>query len=94
MNEELSLKDKLGRDVFKETREPHIKIRAGREKDPVLRNAVAICPAELYRVSAEGAVELSLDGCLECGSCLIACGAEVLEWSYPPGGGGVQYRFG
>jgi len=31
---------------------------------------------------------------LECGTCRIACGAEVLEWNYPEGGAGVQFRFG
>jgi ferredoxin like protein len=39
-------------------------------------------------------VELTIDGCLECGTCRIACGTEVLEWYYPSGGAGVQFRFG
>ena len=33
-------------------------------------------------------------GCLECGTCLIACNEGALSWSYPKGDYGVQYRFG
>ncbi|TAL32347.1 MAG: hypothetical protein EPN93_16150 [Spirochaetes bacterium] len=94
MSGETGMKEKLGRNVFKEAREPHIRIRAGMENSPVLKKAVAICPAELYRENADGSVGLSLDGCLECGSCLIACDGDALEWAYPEGGAGVQYRFG
>ncbi|MDH7498548.1 MAG: 4Fe-4S dicluster domain-containing protein [Syntrophomonadaceae bacterium] len=93
MNEVLGLKAKLGLDVFKPDREPHIRIRQGRESDPRLRLAVRACPAGLY-TEAGGSVELSIDGCLECGTCLLACGPEVLEWDYPNGGAGVQFRFG
>lgn len=88
------LKAKLGLNVFKPLREPHIRIRAGREKDPGLKPAVRICPAGLYSENEKGEVTLVLDGCLECGTCRIACGLDVLEWDYPDGDTGVQYRFG
>lgn len=88
------LKSKLGLDVFKPLLEPHIRIKAGRERDPRLKAAVRACPAGLYSEKENGEVTLSTDGCLECGTCRIACGADVLEWRYPAGGTGIHYRFG
>ncbi|MDQ5986824.1 MAG: Ferredoxin-like protein FixX [Syntrophus sp. SKADARSKE-3] len=94
MNDAMELKAKLGLDVFKPAREPHIKIKPGMEKDIQLKTAVRICPAGLYSENDKGEVTLTIDGCLECGTCRLACGTEVLEWNYPEGGTGVQYRFG
>jgi len=95
MSEKVDLKAKLGFDVFKPVGVPHIKIRPGMEKDARLKAAVRLCPAGLYSENENGEVALaSVDGCLECGTCRIACGADALEWSYPEGGTGVQYRFG
>jgi ferredoxin like protein len=88
------LKEKLGLDVFKEDVDFHIKIRPGRENDPSLRQAALICPAGLYVQGDDGAVTLSTDGCLECGSCRLVCGYDVLDWHYPSGIAGVQFRFG
>jgi ferredoxin like protein len=94
MSEVMGLKAKLGLDVFKENKDFHIKIVLGKEKDARLKKAILVCPAGLYSENDQGDVELSVDGCLECGTCLIACGAEVLDWNYPEGGAGVQFRFG
>lgn len=94
MTEIMGLKEKLGLDVFKEFKKFHIQIKEGMEKDSRLKRAILVCPAGLYTEIADGAVKVSEDGCLECGTCLIACGNEVLEWHYPEGGEGVQFRFG
>ncbi len=94
MKENSDLKTKLGKNVFKPAKEPHIRIRPGFENDPRLRAAVYVCPAGLYTLDGRGGVQLEIDGCLECGTCRIACGTEVLEWNYPAGGTGVQFRFG
>jgi ferredoxin like protein len=88
------LKAKLGLNVFKPLPESHIKIRPGMERDARLKAAVRACPAGLYSVNEKGEFVLTIDGCLECGTCRIACGAEVLDWNYPGGGAGVQFRFG
>lgn len=90
----MGLKTKLGLNVFKNIEEPHIRIKLGKEKDRRLERAVRVCPAGLYRQNENHEFELTIDGCLECGTCLIACGNDVLEWNYPSGGSGVQYRFG
>jgi ferredoxin like protein len=94
MSEVMGLKAKLGLDVFKEDKEFHIKIKEGMAKDPRLKRAILVCPAGLYNESESGEVSLSADGCLECGTCLLACGSEILQWHYPSGGAGVQFRFG
>jgi len=94
MIEQMDLKVKLGLDVFKPVREPHIKIRPGMERDPRLRPALRLCPAGLYSENEKGEIALTIDGCLECGTCRLACGTEVLDWNYPEGGTGVQFRFG
>jgi ferredoxin like protein len=94
MSEARSMKAKLGLNVFKPDKERHITIKAGCEKDPRLKAAVYVCPAGLYSLNEKGEVEFDIDGCLECGTCRIACGTEVLEWTYPTGGSGVQFRFG
>lgn len=94
MSEAMGLKAKLGLDVFKEDKEFHIKIKQGTEKDARLKRAVLVCPAGLYSEIEGGEVSLSVDGCLECGTCLLACGPEILTWHYPSGGSGVHFRFG
>ena len=94
MSEAMGLKAKLGLNVFKHGEKKHISIKTGRENDRRLLRAVLVCPAGLYSVNSNGTVELSIDGCLECGTCRIACGTEVLDWNYPEAGTGIQFRFG
>lgn len=88
------IEEKLAKNVFKAVESPHIEIKPGAGTDARLKAMVKFCPAGLYRENEEGAVSLSTDGCLECGTCRVICGTEVLRWKYPEGGGGVQYRFG
>jgi len=94
MSAEAVLKAKLGLDVFKTGGTPHIRIKPGMEQDRRLKRMIGICPAGLYSEGEGEAVVLTIDGCLECGTCRLACGTEVLEWRYPEGGVGVQYRYG
>ena len=94
MSQAMGLKAKLGLNVFIADQNPHIRIKPGQEADPRLKKAVGVCPAGLYSENPDGTIVLSMDGCLECGTCLLVCGSEVLEWNYPGGGTGVQYRFG
>ncbi len=90
----VNVKAKLGWNVFKENNNFHIAIKPGKEKSEELKRAIKVCPAGLYSENADGSVDISVDGCLECGTCLIACGSDVLDWHYPDGDAGVQYRFG
>ncbi len=94
MSVTLGMKDRLGLNVFKPVGQRHIRIKPGAEKNEKLRAALYVCPAGLYSLNQQDEVEVDPDGCLECGACRIACGPEILEWYYPEGGTGVQYRFG
>lgn len=93
MSGHMDIKAKLGINVFKALSHPHIKIKQGMERDHRLRNAIRLCPARLYTENVDGTVSIEIDGCLECGTCRIACG-EILEWDYPEGGTGIQFRYG
>lgn len=91
---QVNVKAKLGWDVFKESSAFHIAIKPGHERDVKLDWAIRVCPAGLYSRNEDGTYEICVDGCLECGTCLVACGPNVLDWHYPQGDAGVQYRFG
>lgn len=56
---------------------------------------VRVCPAALYREDDDGTRTFDYAGCLECGTCRIACeGTIVSTWTNPQPTMGVQYRFG
>ena len=88
--------DALALDVFdvKES-DPHLRIR-----DPAVcgscrgKECTYTCPAENYRLEADGKVSLQWEGCLECGTCRIVCPHRNVSWRYPTGGYGVRYRYG
>jgi ferredoxin like protein len=59
------------------------------------RHCIRVCPAALYEWNEEaGRMVVEYAGCLECGTCMVACKAEALSWRHPRGGYGVQYRYG
>jgi ferredoxin like protein len=89
---ELNIKAKLAKDTIKADSEKHIKVNPEKCKACKERVCLYVCPAHVYSLNKEGNVELELDGCLECGTCRIAC--VELEWNYPRGGYGVQYKCG
>lgn len=56
---------------------------------------VIICPMDLWKLR-EGRAVLDpayREKCMECGSCYIACESGAIDFSYPPGGTGVVYRY-
>lgn len=59
------------------------------------RICLLICPSEVYRWDeVRKEITVSYEGCLECGTCRIACEEGAIEWRNPGGGFGVSYRFG
>ena len=85
---------KLGLDVFKLDKEPHIVVdnddlQHG-VRQPGLPLRVPRRPVRARR-PADGSI-VNWEGCLECGTCLICCEPRALEWKYPRGEFGVQYR--
>lgn len=74
---------------------PHIRVTPHVTPSPALLALVHVCPAHCYEVNDKGQVEITTDGCLECGTCRVVCGASgEIEWSYPRGGFGVLFKFG
>ena len=56
---------------------------------------VRVCPAGLYKERPDGTRSFDYAGCLECGTCRIACEGTILKkWENPQHGMGVMYRFG
>jgi ferredoxin like protein len=57
------------------------------------RACVLSCPANCYTYNEETKLlSVVYETCLECGTCLVVCDKGSLEWSYPRGGYGVNYR--
>jgi ferredoxin like protein len=51
------------------------------------------CPARCYIWSEERSrVDFAYEACLECGTCLLVCDRDALDWHYPHGGYGVRFR--
>jgi ferredoxin like protein len=91
---DVNITAKLGKDTIKVDSEKHIKPNMEICKNCRERVCLYVCPAHVYTQSANGEIVLELDGCLECGTCKIACPNNALDWDYPRAGYGVQYRFG
>lgn len=90
----LSIQDRLALDKFQVDHElPHIKLNKDLCQGCDLRPCTFVCPAGLYQWTG---TEISFDcaGCLECGACRIACPKKALDWNYPRGSFGVNFRYG
>ena len=56
---------------------------------------VMVCPAALYKIDEAGKKSFDYAGCLECGTCRIACGDTIIQkWENPQPTMGVEYRYG
>jgi len=92
----LNIEAKLGLDVFQiDSEQSHILIdQEVCQSRCTIRYCLHVCPADLYELNENGEMTVDYEGCLECGTCYIACREDALEWHYPRAGYGVQYRFG
>jgi ferredoxin like protein len=92
----MRIDEKLVIDAFKTDRESHITI----DHDICRTKCTAkyclfVCPGHLYEYDTESdEIRVEYAGCLECGTCKIACSDGAIEWAYPRGEYGVQYRHG
>ena len=56
---------------------------------------VRVCPAALYKIDESGKTSFDYAGCLECGTCRIACGDTIIaKWENPQPTMGISYRYG
>jgi ferredoxin like protein len=73
--------------------EPHIRLNPDNCSGCAHRACTYSCPARCYTYS-EGRerVDFAYEACLECGTCLLVCERDALDWHYPRGGYGVRFR--
>ncbi len=92
----MNIEAKLGLDVFQiDSEQSHILIdQEVCQSRCTIRYCLHVCPADLYDLNENGEMTVDYEGCLECGTCFIACREDALKWHYPRAGYGVQYRFG
>jgi ferredoxin like protein len=72
---------------------PHIVVKPHQKPSKRLLALLRACPAGCYAQNEQGQVEVSTDGCLECGTCRVLALGEI-EWNYPRGGYGIMFKFG
>jgi ferredoxin like protein len=90
----MRITDKLALDAFKNDKESHICLDQKICQSCKERFCIYACPANLYSLNEKGEMVVEFAGCLECGTCMIACIYGSIKWEYPRSGFGVQYRFG
>ena len=74
---------------------PHIAVLPHDKPSAALVALTTVCPAKCYEMNDKGQVEITPDGCMECGTCRVLCEASgEITWEYPRGGYGVLYKFG
>ena len=91
----VNLKSKLGVNAYKIDSESHIVVNHQVCQTHCQQKLCTwVCPARVYTLGDDGLIHVEHDGCLECGTCVIACLSDALSWRYPKAGQGIQYRFG
>ncbi len=88
--------EKLALDAFRKDKESHIKINHEICRTRCkIKYCLFVCPGHLYTLNEENnEIVVEYAGCLECGTCKVACIEGAIDWQYPNGEYGVQYRFG
>ena len=67
--------------------EAHISLDPDACAGCIHRACTLSCPARCYAWSEERQrVEFAYETCLECGTCLLICDREAIDWHYPQGG--------
>ena len=88
-----NVEEKLAVNKFDIDRDVHIQVNADTCKDCEWQYCVYVCPADCYKL-VEGHITFSYEGCLECGSCRVACPKGAIDWILPRPGFGVCFEYG
>lgn len=90
---EVNIDDKLYLNRWKPDHQSHLVIKDPRvcAEKCTQKDCTVFCPARVYEWR-DGRIAVGHEGCLECGACRIACPYGNIEWNYPRGGYGVQFR--
>lgn len=87
----VNIQEKLNLLRFRVDQTAHISIDKNKCAVCRERPCLFFCPAGLFALSGEEVLH-SYEGCLECGTCSLACEQKAVSWQYPRGGYGVFYR--
>ncbi|MBU4213932.1 MAG: 4Fe-4S dicluster domain-containing protein [Actinobacteria bacterium] len=92
----MTVADRLARNRFEtDEEEPHIQVNQEvARRTGAADILIAVCPARVYSKEPDGSIGVEYAACLECGTCLAVAPAGSLQWHYPRGGFGVQFREG
>jgi ferredoxin like protein len=91
----MTVEEKLIINAIKNDRESHITLDQQKCTGCRERWCIRVCPARLYSLKEDtGEMVVEFAGCLECGSCMVACAYESVTWEYPRSEFGIQYRYG
>jgi ferredoxin like protein len=93
MKQKKSIEDKLAVNKYDIDQDVHIRIKEDICENCAEHPCLSICPADCFKLK-EDHITFSHEGCLECGSCKIACDKEAVDWVLPRGGFGICYQYG
>ena len=89
----LNVEDKLAINKYDIDRDVHIKVNGTICNTCQRHYCLYACPANCYKLTEEH-ITYSYEGCLECGSCRVACTNKAIDWTIPRPGFGICYEFG
>jgi ferredoxin like protein len=92
LNVKVNIEEKLYLNKYKSDTVSHLCIKdktvcAGCKDKP----CTYFCPAAVYEWKEERII-VGFEGCMECGACRIACPFNNIEWKFPRGGTGIQFK--
>jgi ferredoxin like protein len=94
----VKVEEKLFQNRYKvDSGRPHITIKNQEvcASECKSQQCVVCCPAGCYTLESGGQIQLTTDGCLECGTCRVICTEHRnVDWEYPRGGYGILFKFG
>ncbi len=94
--DKVTIDDKLFTVAFKHAKEGHLKILKPKVCIECEEKwCTTICPANVYHWDEEKQeIIISWENCLEMSVCISACRFGNIEFTYPKGGKGVEFRYG
>lgn len=90
----MKIEDKLAVNKFDIDKEVHIRLREEACRECEDNPCLYVCPAGCFKLTGDGRITFSYEGCLECGSCRLVCGLDAIDWNLPRGGFGICYQYG